>query len=256
MITPREREQITSLFDRLATLETQPRDQDAARLIQEGLQRAPHSPYALVQTVLVQDEALARADARIRQLEENLAGGTEDRDEPRGFLDNMRDALFGGDDKRGPVPAVRPGGQVMGAPAQYRSTSAPTSETARMPQEPGRGGSFLGTAAAAAAGVIGGSLLLGGIRSAMGGEREGRSAGALDQEAATQRSPWGGQEDSDLARQAGLEDLGNQDGAQNRMAALDDDQDRGAGLFDASDVEDEDIALEDDFGDFDLGGNE
>jgi hypothetical protein len=53
------------------------------------------------------------------------------------------------------------------------------------------GGSFLGTAASAAAGVIGGSLLLGGIRSMMGGQHGAQAA--FDPKAgATETSPGSG----------------------------------------------------------------
>ena len=68
IMTPQERQRVNELFDRLARLETAPRDPDAERAIAEGLARAPHAIYPLVQTVLVQDEALKRADARIREL--------------------------------------------------------------------------------------------------------------------------------------------------------------------------------------------
>src|SRR5437660_5623775 len=69
-MTPEERNLVIELFDRLTTLEDAARDPDAERLIEDGLRQAPNAPYALVQTVLVQDEALRRADARIRELEE------------------------------------------------------------------------------------------------------------------------------------------------------------------------------------------
>jgi Uncharacterized protein conserved in bacteria (DUF2076) len=68
-MTPEERNLVIELFDRLATLEDAQRDPEAERLIRDGLRQAPNAPYALVQTVLVQDEALKRADARIRELE-------------------------------------------------------------------------------------------------------------------------------------------------------------------------------------------
>src|SRR5260221_608358 len=71
-MTPQERKLIDELFDRLASLERNPRDPDAVRAINEGLQRAPNALYPLVQTTLVQDEALKRADARIRALEDEL----------------------------------------------------------------------------------------------------------------------------------------------------------------------------------------
>ncbi|HEY0236212.1 MAG TPA: DUF2076 domain-containing protein, partial [Afipia sp.] len=57
-MNPQERQMVDELFDRLAKLETAPRDTDAESAIMAGLRRAPNAVYALVQTVLVQDEAL------------------------------------------------------------------------------------------------------------------------------------------------------------------------------------------------------
>jgi len=71
-MTPEERKLVTDLFDRLATVEDAQRDPDAERLMKDGLRQAPNALYALVQTVLVQDEALKRADGRIRELEQTL----------------------------------------------------------------------------------------------------------------------------------------------------------------------------------------
>src|SRR5918999_1056418 len=86
-MTPEERNLVTALFDRLATLEDAQRDPEAERIIRDGLRQAPNAPYALVQTVLVQDEALKRADARIRELEGG-AGEATARD--TSFLGGMR----------------------------------------------------------------------------------------------------------------------------------------------------------------------
>ena len=68
-MTPQERQMVADLFDRLASLEGERRDPDAERVISEGLGRAPNAVYALVQSVLVQDEALKRANTRIEELE-------------------------------------------------------------------------------------------------------------------------------------------------------------------------------------------
>jgi uncharacterized protein len=65
-MTPQEHELVNELFDRLAELESNPRHPDAERLIADGLRRAPHAVYALVQTALVQDEALKRRRLRRR----------------------------------------------------------------------------------------------------------------------------------------------------------------------------------------------
>ena len=109
-MTPQESELVTQLFDRLATLENQPRDPDAERTIIDGLRRAPNATYALVQTTLVQDEALKRADARIQELEARL--GDAPAGQPSGFLDGMRDALLGRRDQRARLGAVGASGTV------------------------------------------------------------------------------------------------------------------------------------------------
>src|SRR5438477_8025095 len=101
-MTPQERQLVIDLFDRLASIEGTPRDPDAERIIFDGLARAPHAVYPLVQTVLVQDEALKRAHTRITELE-----GGEAPDRNRGFLDSMRNSLFRSDaPRRGSVPSV------------------------------------------------------------------------------------------------------------------------------------------------------
>ena len=73
-MTPQESQLVNELFDRLAKLETVPRDPDAERLIADGTRRAPHAVYALVQTALLQDEALKRANARIEELQAQVDG--------------------------------------------------------------------------------------------------------------------------------------------------------------------------------------
>jgi uncharacterized protein len=250
-MTPEERNLVIELFDRLATLEDAQRDPDAERLIRDGLRQAPNAPYALVQTVLVQDEALKRADARIRELEG--ASDTEPRD--TSFLGGMRDSLFGKREGRGSVPSVRPG-EAASAPASM-SPAWQTGAQAPMPGAPAGapgapGGSFLGTAAAAAAGVIGGSLLMSSIRSLMG-HPQGAQAAFDPASGASGSSPWSGS--GELAREAGLGDIGRtpssgDDTASRSYGALDergnddepDDQD-------ADDVDDGDFGFDDDGGD-------
>ena len=193
-MTPQERQLVAGLFERLETLERNRRDPDAEAAIAEGARRAPHALYALVQTVLVQDEALRAADARIRALEG--AGETGETGQG-GFLDSMRDTFLGRrDEVRGSVPPVRGTGGWQGGPAAPQAGA-------------GQGGSFLGTAAASAAGVIGGALLLNSFRNLFGG---GESASAMGRSGgAEQASPWGGDASgSDLAREAGVNDVGSE----------------------------------------------
>jgi len=252
-MTPQERQLVDELFDRLAALENSPRDPDAERAIAEGLGRAPHGVYALVQTAIVQDEALKRANARIAELE----GQPSEPPPQGGFLDNMRDALFGHGDRRGSVPSVRQA--PAGAPGYASPPPGPSGYGQPMAAQPiGSGGSFLGTAAASAAGVIGGAMLLGGIRSMFGHSTSG--PGAYDPGGARNLmdSPWGGNAaNSDLARQAGIDHIGDSIGS-DRADNRDMSSDR-AGFFGGSNDQDDtdNYDTSDDDTDFaDLGDND
>ena len=255
-MTPQERQLVDELFERLATLENSPRDPDAERAVAEGLQRAPHAAYALVQTALVQDEALKRAHARIEELE----GGGQPDEPPRGFLDNMRDTLFGREQPRqGSVPNARTGGlgssgawgagpsgpppgpSGYGQPQGYGQPPAGYGY-GPSPSPVGSGGSFLGTAAASAAGVIGGAMLLNSFRSMFGHSGSGSGPGAYDPGSST-GSPWGGGNaaNSDLARQAGIDGIGSSRSASRSddSASRSDDSDSGrTGLLGGSDDQD------------------
>ena len=109
--------------------------------------------------------ALKGANARIEELESQ--GGQQQ--QSGGFLDSMRDAVFGqGQPPRGSVPnAGRPmwntGQALPSGYGQAQGSGQPYGAPQQPPPVPGGGGgggSFLGTAAAAAAGVVGGSLQL------------------------------------------------------------------------------------------------
>src|SRR5260221_5579593 len=91
--------------------------------------------------------------------------------------------------------------------APMAAGAAPTVGPAAAPMA--SGGSFLGTAASAAAGVIGGSLLLGGIRSMMGGQHGAQAA--FDPKAgATETSPGsGGSAGGDLSPETGPKQIGH-----------------------------------------------
>lgn len=215
-MTPQERQLVEDMFDRLERLENAPRDAEAERVVAEGLARAPNAIYPLVQTVLVQDEALKRADARIREL------SGEDPDAPKnaGFLDSMRQALTGRSGTTS-VPSVRPG---TPDPRWNSGNAAPNSYAAPAQSAGfGGGGSFLGTAAASAAGVIGGALLLNSISSMFG--HHGASAFASVPPAG---SPWDNNASgSDLARDAGVNDIGRGTEGDARPAGLFDSDDPG-----------------------------
>lgn len=247
-MTPQERKLVEDLFERLATLERNPREADAEDVIRAGLRNAPNATYALVQTVLLQEEALRQANERIRELEsaeppQHQGGG--------GFLDSMRGAVFGGGNTRSSVPPVG-GDRPMGVPAGFPRAGdatqaqggAPYPQQAEPARGGGFGGSFLGTAAAAAAGVIGGTLLMNSLKGAFGGDQtQAHSLGNLGGQQASP-NPWGDAAGGgDLARQAGLDGIGKPGGESQRASAYEP----------AHEATGEGAELPEDDGDFDIG---
>lgn len=182
-MTPQERRRVTELFERLSQLENVPREREAEEMIARGLRDVPHAPYALIQTVLIQEEALARANERVQELE-GLSGAAAP-GQSGGFLDSLRGAFAGqpAAPRRGSVPSTRSGGQPMGVPPAFRQGAAP----ARQQQEMGRGGSFLGQAASIAAGVVVGSMVVDALRGQFGSQAQ--AGDAKSQQADAQNEP-------------------------------------------------------------------
>ena len=273
-MTPQERQLVDDLFDRLSKMESASRDPDATAAIAQGLRIAPNAIYPLVQTVLVQDEALRRANSRIQELESQGAP----QQGQGGFLDTMRGAIFGQGQSQGSVPNVRPpevgsrpvwnSGQVLQQSGHYDQGHYDQGGYGQPPyggpQAPmgggmmgggmmgggmgsGGGGSFLGTAAAAAAGVVGGSLLLNSVRSMMGGSRQGFGDTNVADRVASP-SPWTDESNSNLARDAGINDIGS---SSSRT-----DNDSHAGLFDSASNDDDHDDMDIDSDDFGGGDSD
>ena len=257
-MTPQERQLIDDLFERLAKLESAKRDPEAMSAIMQGLRNAPNAVYALVQTALVQDEALKRADMRIQELE--AGAGQQDQGQPGGFLDSMRGAIFGQNQSHGSVPNVRAPeiaggnrpawntGQVLqqGQPPGQYNQPAYAQPYGGAPQQPsafgGGGGSFLGTAAAAAVGVVGGSMLASSLRSMMGGgggNQQSFGDTANHNGGIEDRRPWSDQQPGgNLAREAGINDIGS---SGRRADNNDNDSGSRQGFFDQASNDDDDM---------------
>jgi hypothetical protein len=192
---------------------------------------------------------LKRAHERIEALE---ARGDPEQKPAGGFLDSMRDNLFG--QGRGSVPNVPPPSNASGRPAWNTGQvlgqgGGPDSYPPQQQPQTAGGGSFLGTAAAAAAGVVGGSLLLNSIRSMMGGGQHGfGDASALGNRSGG--SPWSSdQSGGNLARDAGVNDIGSGERAGDTSRAGQFDQ----AQADADQDQDQDQDDEDDFAEDDDG---
>ena len=153
-----ERDLIAGLFGRLSGFEAQPRDPEADRMIAQSIANQPGAPYLLVQTVLVQEQALKGAQARIAELEAKVAAQPTP-----GFLAS--------------APKIGPWGNASVPPTQPVQQAVPAAAFA---PQPAAGGGFLRQAMMTAAGVAGGALLFEGIRNMMGHSPGPFGAGAAN----------------------------------------------------------------------------
>jgi len=172
-MTLEEKNLIEGLFQRLQQADTNPKDAEAEQLIRARTAELPSATYLLVQAVLVQEHALANAQARIAELESRLRNA-QAQPAPGGssFLSGVS-RLFGNK----PQPQAAPPPLPQQASVTQQAQSAPPPITV-VPQStpypstvnlgPSSGGSFLQSAMATAAGVAGGQLLFQGIESLIG----------------------------------------------------------------------------------------
>ncbi|HZT51301.1 MAG TPA: DUF2076 domain-containing protein [Stellaceae bacterium] len=173
-MTPQERDLIQSLLGRLQQQANQPKDREAEALIARGMAAIPDAPYLLVQTVLIQDMALAEAHNRIKELEQR-ASAPPPAQEPASFLGGARGSVPSAG------PWARPQQPSPAAPAPvWTQSGAAQPQPPQQPQpyaappamgplaSPGASSGFLRQAATTAAGIAGGALLFEGIRSMFG----------------------------------------------------------------------------------------
>ncbi len=173
-MTPEERQLVTGLFDRMRNYTLPEKDGEAEALINESVRAVPDASYMLVQSVLVQEQALVEADSRIKALEEQVRS-LEAQQRPSGagsFLGGLFGSRSAAEPTRGPsvpvvgaraTPSVYSGGQPgqpgpQGQAAPWQS-APPPGQAAQA-----GGGGFLRSAMATAAGVAGGMLIAGAIQ--------------------------------------------------------------------------------------------
>lgn len=159
-MTPEERDLVTRLFQRLKSADAAPKDREAEDLIGRLVAQQPGAPYLLAQTVLVQEHALNAAQARMAELESELAAAK--REQPEG---GGRTSFLGGLAGSGPWSGRASAAGPAAAPQAAAPTAPPVAGGSVPVTTPSAGGGFLHQALATAAGVAGGALLFDGIRS-------------------------------------------------------------------------------------------
>jgi hypothetical protein len=173
-----ERQVIDDIFRRLEQVADQPRDPEAERYIADRLRRQPYAPYALAQTVFIQEQALGNLQAENEQLRAEIEQARRQPRQGSGFLSG----IFGGSPRpqeqayrESPRQASPWGG---GQPQYQQPYSGPQGGMmGGAPGTPGpwggmmqqRGGGFLQGALSTAAGVAGGVMIANALSHAFGG---------------------------------------------------------------------------------------
>jgi uncharacterized protein len=197
-----ERRVIDELFGKLWQVDGQapPRDPEAEAYIREQIAGMPAAPYYMAQAIVVQEQALANAQARAEELERQAAqrpaGGG-------GFLGG----LFGGGDHAAPAPrraAVSP--QQNRIPPGYLQQPGVAAGHGSPWGRPA-GGGFLAGAMQTAMGVAGGVLIANAIGSAF--DTGTAEAADLAQDAGLADEPAPAEMP---AQDAGFEDFGGDAG--------------------------------------------
>ena len=106
-MTPEERQLISGLFDRMRSYGAPDKDREAEALIAQSVRANPDAAYMLVQSVLVQEQALEAANARVLELEDQLRAMEEPRgSRSGGFLGGAWNSGRRGEEPRSSVPQV------------------------------------------------------------------------------------------------------------------------------------------------------
>lgn len=161
-----ERTLIAGLFDRMRGMQGIEKDREAADLISREATANPDAVYLLTQSVLVQEQALQKAHARIQELETTSATPQA----PTPNLASTRKSPGFGQSVGGSVPST--GSRSPGfAPGTANAGPTPGhAPAANRGQGVGsQGGGFMAQAMTTAAGVAGGMLLASGISSMFSG---------------------------------------------------------------------------------------
>ncbi|HET6387836.1 DUF2076 domain-containing protein [Hyphomicrobium sp.] len=238
-----EKQLIEDLFARLRNFGGVEKDPEALMLIQDLVRRSPDAPYYLAQTVIVQQQAVERAEVRIRELEDALRQQQQQAPQYTGrggsFLGGGSSVPQSGSrdappSQPGAPDAPRPSfGQAVQAGPQPTQSNSPWGAAAGQ----GRGGGgFLQSALSTAAGVAGGVFLANSISSLFGGGSSAQAGtGAADQKTADQLQDQA--QDAEDDRDQAQRDLADADRSQDEMQdAMDDSGDDYWGSGDDFDI--------------------
>jgi uncharacterized protein len=183
-MTPDENNMIQELFQRLAAQGRVAKDPQADRAIADAMRANPDAGYMLVQTALVYEHQMNEQEARLRDLEEQIAQLQRGSSAPAAGGGSFLGGRLGAG--RGAVPAVAPAASPWsqsGPQANYVQPApqrgifgggAPAQAAATAPAA--AGGGFFRSALTTAAGVAGGMMVANSLSGMFGGGNHAHAA--------------------------------------------------------------------------------
>jgi uncharacterized protein len=194
-MTPEERSLVENFVNQLTQVRGIDKDPEADAMIKRAVERQPDAAYLLVQRALLLEQAVNQAKARIAELERSQASsgrsflgssatGWASPESPGAAAVPARPGAGGPGAYQSAPPAYAPPPGYGAAPPGYGAPAgfgAPPPGYGYGPPPTGYGfgapssgmGSFLGQAAATAAGVAGGEFLFQGLEDMFGGHHGG-----------------------------------------------------------------------------------
>lgn len=151
-----ERRLLTDFLDQLKQTKVSAKDSEADALISQAIAQQPDGVYLLVQKALLQEQALNAAKTQIAQLQDQVDRLRARNPQSGGFLSS---------DPWGASPGRPTPAQPAGGPATSSYAPNTAGQSSAM--------SFLGTAAATAAGIAGGAFLFRGIENLLHRDSDG-----------------------------------------------------------------------------------
>jgi hypothetical protein len=200
-MTPEERDLIAGLFERMRGMGSIDKDREAEDFIVRSVRQTPDAAYMLVQSVLVQENALQQAGDRIEELEDRVR--ELERSQPRAAQGggSFLGGLFGGgrsqEEPRGssvpPIGSRREDSRYEeprggGSPWGGQQRAGAFGQGGPLQQQ--GGGGFLRGAMTTAAGVAGGMLLANSIGGLMGGKESGKAQASEANAKPEENSPY------------------------------------------------------------------
>jgi len=168
-MNPQERDQLTQFLKQLSDARLVEKNAEAEALIRETVAKQPDAAYLLIQRAMLVEQALNSAKVQIAQLQTQVQSAQAGRSSGGGGF------LGGGNPWAQSLESGTPSAAGVPGAGNYQVPRGAAPFASAAPAAGGGAGSFLGSIATTAAGVVAGSFLFQGLENLIGGHHSGLS---------------------------------------------------------------------------------